>query len=92
MRNRFARASQSFGDSPAPFVAVPQIDKLHNCHIYAEDLGQSHAGSLVVGSDSVRVYEPGRFCGFSCVVLDSSDFFNLSSLSSTVFTELKPNA
>ncbi|KAL6039944.1 hypothetical protein STEG23_016890, partial [Scotinomys teguina] len=32
--------------------------KLHNCDIYVECLGQSHAGFLVVGSLSVNPYEP----------------------------------
>ena len=32
--------------------------KLHNCYIYAEGLGQSHAGSLIDSSVSVSSYEP----------------------------------
>lgn len=37
----------------APVPAVGSLSKLSGCHIFAECLGQSHTGSLVVGSASV---------------------------------------
>lgn len=38
---------------PAPLLKVPQETKLPNCHIYAKGLGQSYAGSMIIGSVSV---------------------------------------
>lgn len=36
---------------------VPQNPELHNHNLYAEGLGWTHAGALVVGSVSVSLYE-----------------------------------
>lgn len=35
--------------------------KLHNSNKYAEGLGQSHVGTLVLGSVSVNPYKPRLF-------------------------------
>ena len=39
-----------------PLLGVPQEDQA--MIIYAEGLGQTHVGSLIVGSVSVTLYEP----------------------------------
>ena len=39
-------------------LGVRLIDKLYNCNIQVQGLGQAHAGSLVGGSVSVSLYEP----------------------------------
>ena len=39
-------------------IGMSEVAELHNCHIYSECLGQSHADSLVVSQDSVSSYEP----------------------------------
>lgn len=38
-------------------VGFPEKMKLHNCHIYAKDLGLSHAVFLAVSSVFVSYYE-----------------------------------
>lgn len=40
-----------------------KMTKLHNFNMYSEDLGQSHADSLVVSTVSVSPYE-SRLIGF----------------------------
>lgn len=64
--------------------------KVHNCHLYAECLGQSHAGPLVASSVSVSFYEASCLCGFCCDILDCSCSYNSSFLSSVGFPELSP--
>lgn len=41
-----------------PLLGVPPEHKLHNCDMYTEGLGQSHACSLDGGSVSVSHYDP----------------------------------
>jgi hypothetical protein len=57
---------------------------LHNCYIYAEGLGQTHAGSLVGGSVSVSPYRPRLVdsVGFVVVPLISWLLQTVLSLSS----------
>lgn len=56
MRDRISEGSQRIKDSPCLLLllGVPQVDQ--NCHIYVESLDQSHAVSLVAGSDSRSSY------------------------------------
>jgi hypothetical protein len=49
------------------------MTKLHNQNIYAEGLGQTHAGSLVVGSVSTDPHEPRLVDSVCCGVFDTSD-------------------
>ena len=62
------------------------MTKLQNCNIYAECLSQSQAGSLLVSSVSVTLYEPRLVdsAGF----LDPSNLYNFFSSSSAGFSEL----
>jgi hypothetical protein len=64
--------------------------KLHNCYICAEGLGQSHACSLVGGSDSVSPCGPGLVdsVGFLFLYLTSLAPANHSSPSSSGFPKL----
>ena len=50
----------------APTIRSPTRRQLHKCNICAQGLGESCAGSLVVGSVSVSPYEPKLvdFVGF----------------------------
>ena len=84
--NRVPKGSKRVRDSPLlPLLESHRKTKLYNCSIYAEGLGQSHAGSLVVGP----VSEPlGSFCGFSCGVLNPSGSYNPSSPSFSEFSKL----
>lgn len=58
--------------------------KLHNCNMYAEDLGQTQAVSMVSNSVSVNLYEPRLvdfvfFLVISLTPLSSSIFLLLAS-------------
>lgn len=53
MRNRVPKAKYSLASN----VGFPEKMKLHNCHIYAKDLGLSHAVFLAVSSVFVSYYE-----------------------------------
>ena len=66
--------------------------KLYKHNIYAEVLGQSHSGSLVVSLESVNSCEPRLVdsVGYSCSVLDPSGSYNPSSPSSKEFPEIYP--
>ena len=55
---------------------------MHNCNKYIKGLGQTHAGSLVVGSASSMPYEP-RFVDFVGFLIVS-----LSFLAPTIFPPL----
>lgn len=58
MRNMVPKASKSQKQPLFPLKEFHKKTKSHNCHIYTEGLGQSCAGSLVVGSVSVSIYKP----------------------------------
>lgn len=82
-------AKESVANS-APSVKSPTGGtKLHNCSIYREGLGQSHAGLQVVGLVSVRPYEPTlvAYVGFLWC-LDPMALYYLFSPSSAGFLEL----
>ena len=58
-------------------LGVRLIDKLYNCNIQVQGLGQAHAGSLVGGSVSVSLYEPRLVDSvFFYTVLDPSGSYN----------------
>ena len=46
------------GEVLVPLLEASQKTKLHNSHADTEGLSWSQAGSLVVGSISVSLYEP----------------------------------
>ena len=73
-----------------PLLGVPQEDHVTHYNIYEEGLGQSHAGSLVVGSVSVSPYESWLVDSvgfFFFGVLDPSGSYNPSFPSSAGFPE-----
>ena len=72
MKNRFPRVRQIIGNSPS---GVPQVDKLHKCHIYVEDLSWSHAGFLDVASDFVGSYELSLVVSVTFLVMSSTYLF-----------------
>lgn len=55
MKIRVPKSGKRVRDS----LCSQKRNKLHNCHIDAEVLGQSHTGSLAAGSVSVNCYELG---------------------------------
>lgn len=58
MRERVLKAGKRVRESLCSYCYEShKKTKIHNSNIYAEGLGQSHAGFLVVGSVSVRSYE-----------------------------------
>ena len=59
MRSRVPKVRKRVRDSPCSHCYESyNRTKLHNCDIYAEGLGQSHAGAPVVDSVPVSSYEP----------------------------------
>ena len=59
MKSRIPKASRKVRDSPiSHHLGCHRKSNLHNCIVYSEGLGQPHASSLVVRSDSVSSYEP----------------------------------
>lgn len=74
-------------------VPVPMVRSLtlHTCDMYVKGLGQSNAGSLVVGSTSVSPHEARLVdsMGFPVVALTLVPV-NSSSVSSIGFSEFQP--
>ena len=69
MRSRIPKASKRVGDSSSSHYQGSHTRiKLHNCHIYAECLGQFHAGFPTVGSVFVRPSEARLVDGISFLV------------------------
>jgi hypothetical protein len=61
-----------------PFIYISNdlpllMAMLNNHNIYAEDLGQTYTGSLIVVSVSVNLYNP-RLVDFVCFLVDVLDF------------------
>lgn len=57
-KKKVPKTGKSVTDSPAPTVrSSAKKTKLHNLNIYAEDLRQTHTGSLIVSSVSMNFYE-----------------------------------
>lgn len=76
------------GIGPAPTVRSHKVDQATQLSDICRDLDHPHAGSTVVGSDSVSLSSGSCFHRFSFDVLDPSGFYNPSSLSSAGFSEL----
>lgn len=66
-----------------PLLGLLQEDELHNHNIYAEGLGQTHEGSLVVSLVSVSPYEPHLVDSVGCVLIVSFIFYSFGSYHSS---------
>lgn len=56
MRKEVPKAGRRVRNSSTPTVRNPTRTSHYTAIIYADDLGKTHVGFLIVGSDSVRLY------------------------------------
>lgn len=59
-------------DTLTPTVRSPTKHQVNNHNIYAEDLTQAHAASMIAASVSVSLYEPHLVDSWGCVLLYTS--------------------
>ena len=83
-RKGVLRAEKESRTPPLPVLGAPHKHQANNHNIYAEDIVQTHAGSVIAASVSVSLYEP-------CLV-DSVDFFSWCSLPSGSYNLFSPSS